>query len=101
MRAISFDGLRLAVALVLPAILLARALPAPADTLQRASLAGVAQHYSPQDLIGKSVVIVHNLQPVKLMGQESQGMLLAASDENGKLIIISPMSEITSGSVVK
>jgi methionyl-tRNA synthetase len=70
-------------------------------TEKRQILAGVAQHYSPQDLIGKSVVIVHNLQPAKLMGQESQGMLLAASDENGKLIIISPLSEITSGSVVK
>ena len=58
-------------------------------TEQRQIVAGIAQHYAPEDLVGKSVVVVFNLQPAKLMGQESQGMLLAASDASGKLVVIS------------
>lgn len=68
---------------------------------KRQIIAGIAQQYKPEDLIGKSVVVVFNLQPAKLMGQESQGMLLAASESNGKLVIIAPAGEIESGSVVK
>jgi methionyl-tRNA synthetase len=68
---------------------------------QRQIVAGIAQHYTPEDLAGKSVVVVFNLQPAKLMGQESQGMLLAASDTQGRLVILSPAAEIDSGSVVK
>jgi methionyl-tRNA synthetase len=70
-------------------------------TEKRQILAGIAQHYSPEDLIGKSVLVVFNLQPAKLMGQESQGMLLAASDNDGKLSILTPSAEIASGSVVR
>ena len=51
--------------------------------------------------MGKSVVVVFNLQPAKLMGQESQGMLLAASDTAGHLMIVTPAGEIASGSIVK
>ncbi|MBI4536199.1 MAG: methionine--tRNA ligase, partial [Ignavibacteriae bacterium] len=68
---------------------------------ERQIVAGIAQHYKPDDLIGKSVVVVFNLQPAKLMGQESRGMLLAASNENGRLVIVAPSGEIESGSVVK
>ena len=64
-------------------------------------MAGIAQHYKPDDLFGKSVVVVFNLQSAKLMGQESQGMLLAASDANGKLVFVTPSAEIESGSVVR
>jgi methionyl-tRNA synthetase len=70
-------------------------------TEQRQIVAGIAQHYTPEDLAGRSVVVVFNLQPAKLMGQESQGMLLAASDTQGRLVILSPAAEIDSGSVVK
>lgn len=49
----------------------------------RQVLAGIAEHYAPEDLVGKRVVIVANLKPRKLMGLESQGMVLAASDEGG------------------
>ncbi len=70
-------------------------------TEKRQILAGIAQHYKPEDLIGKSVVVVFNLQPAKLMGQESQGMLLAASDINGKFVYIAPSGEMESGSTVK
>jgi methionyl-tRNA synthetase len=51
--------------------------------------------------VGKTVVVVFNLQPAKLMGHESRGMLLAASDDHGRLVVLSPAAEITSGSVVK
>ena len=69
--------------------------------VQRQIVAGIAQHYKPEELIGKKIVVVANLAPAKLMGQESNGMLLAASDSNGKLCIISPEQDIEEGSNVK
>jgi methionyl-tRNA synthetase len=68
---------------------------------KRQVVAGIAQHYKPEELVGKSIIVVYNLQPAKLMGQESQGMLLAASDAAGKLVFITPAGEISSGSTVK
>ncbi len=70
-------------------------------TEQRQIVAGIAQHYQPEELLGKAVIVVFNLQPAKLMGQESQGMLLAASDSDGRLVVVSPSAEIASGSIVK
>lgn len=67
----------------------------------RQIVAGIAQHYAPEDLQGKLIVVVANLQPAKLMGQESNGMLLAASDGEGKLVILTPEKEIAEGSSVK
>ncbi len=67
----------------------------------RQIVAGIARHYKTEDLVGKSVVVVFNLQPAKLMGQESQGMMLAASDNDGKLVLIAPSAEIPSGSIVR
>ncbi|MBI3003918.1 MAG: methionine--tRNA ligase [Ignavibacteriales bacterium] len=68
---------------------------------KRQIVAGIAKHYAPETLVGKLVVIVANLEPAKLMGQESRGMLLAASDNNGKLSIVTTAEELSSGSVVK
>jgi methionyl-tRNA synthetase len=70
-------------------------------TERRQVVAGIAQHYAPDDLIGKSIIVVYNLAPAKLMGQESQGMLLAASDASGKLVVVSPSADIASGATVK
>jgi len=53
-------------------------------------LAGIAEHYKLEELIGKTIVVVANLQPAKLMGEESLGMLLAANSEDGKLVIVVP-----------
>jgi len=50
---------------------------------KRTIVAGIAANYTPQDLIGKQVIILANLKPAKLMGIVSEGMLLAATDENG------------------
>jgi methionyl-tRNA synthetase len=55
---------------------------------KRQIIAGIAQHYEPEQLTGKTVIILANLQPAKLMGLESKGMLLAASDKEGKLSIL-------------
>lgn len=66
---------------------------------KRQVMAGIAQHYAPDDLIGKQVVVVANLAPAKLMGQVSEAMLLAASD-NGKLVIVQPQRPVTSGAQV-
>jgi methionyl-tRNA synthetase len=68
---------------------------------RRQIVAGIAKHYKPDELVGKSVVVVYNLQPAKLMGQESRGMVLAASDDDGKLLVVSPAGEIASGAVVR
>jgi methionyl-tRNA synthetase len=56
---------------------------------QRTIVAGIAEAYAPDALIGRSVVIVFNLNPAKLMGVESNGMVLAASPEGGKPMLLS------------
>lgn len=69
---------------------------------KRQILAGVALHYTPESLIGKKIVVVANLQPATLMGHESQGMLLAASNEDGsKLVIVNPGDDMEPGSTVR
>jgi methionyl-tRNA synthetase len=55
---------------------------------QRTIVAGIAEAYEPAALVGKSVVIVFNLKPAKLMGIESNGMVLAASPDDGKPIVV-------------
>ena len=60
---------------------------------KRQILAGVAQHFSAESLVGKSVVVVANLAPRKMMGLESQGMILMAEDREGTLAVISADSE--------
>lgn len=68
---------------------------------KRQLVAGIAQHYSPSDLVGKKIIVVANLQPTKLMGTDSQGMLLAASDTDGKLVFVTTAGEISDGAIVK
>ena len=67
----------------------------------RQVIAGIAQHYKPEDLIGKKIVVVANLAPAKLMGQASEGMLLSASNSDGKLTILTCADDIDEGSIVK
>ena len=67
----------------------------------RTIVSGIKEWYSPEDLIGKKVIIVANLKPVKLRGIESQGMILAAEDSEGNLSISSLDREIESGSEVR
>lgn len=72
------------------------------DCGKRQILAGLAEHYEAETLIGKKIVVVANLKPAKLMGQESQGMLLAASPEdNSTIVLIQPAGDIAAGSRVR
>lgn len=66
---------------------------------QRQILAGIRNHYAPEELIGKQIVVVANLEPAKLRGLESQGMLLAASDE-GRVVILTPDKTVQPGANV-
>ena len=56
---------------------------------QRTIVAGIAEAYEPDALVGRSVAIVFNLKPAKLMGIESNGMVLAASPDGGKPVLVS------------
>ncbi len=67
---------------------------------KRQIVAGIAKHYAPEELVGKKIVVVANLKPAKLRGIESQGMLLAASDEKN-LTLITVDRDIKSGVKVK
>jgi methionyl-tRNA synthetase len=67
---------------------------------ERTVVAGIKEHYPKENLIGMQVLLVANLEPVKLMGVESQGMLLAAGDKDG-LHLMTPDSETTPGARVK
>ena len=64
----------------------------------RQIIAGVGDKYEPESLIGKNIIIVVNLEPKNLMGLESQGMLLAASNENEGPVLLTIMDDIAPGS---
>jgi methionyl-tRNA synthetase len=66
----------------------------------RTVLSGIAQHYSPEDIIGKQVTLIANLAPRKMMGIESQGMILMAEDGDGKLRLLQPNEVVMPGAVV-
>lgn len=63
-------------------------------------VAGIRAHYSPDELKGKKVIVVNNLEPAVIRGVESQGMLLAASDASS-LSLVTPERSVLLGSVVK
>lgn len=65
----------------------------------RQVVSGIAKHYKPEDLVGKKVVLVANLKPIKLRGIESHGMILAASDEEG-FTLASTLEDIESGASI-
>lgn len=63
-------------------------------------VAGIKGSYQKEELVGKQVVVVDNMEPAVLRGVESQGMILAASDESG-LSIVMPQKKMKLGSIVK
>ncbi len=70
-------------------------------TEQRQIVAGLKQYYAPEDLVGKNIVVVANLQPRMMRGYESQGMLLAGSSESrDKVIVVTVEGDIPPGSGV-
>ena len=68
---------------------------------KRTILSGIAQHFSPEEIIGKQVVVVANLAPRKMRGIESNGMILMAEDKEGKLFFVQPETVIGNGSEVR
>jgi tRNA-binding protein len=66
---------------------------------QRQICAGIREHYAPEELVGKQIVVVANLETAKLRGMESQGMLLAASDD-GRIIVLTPEKSVMPGAKV-
>lgn len=66
----------------------------------RQIVSGIAKAYTPEELAGKSVVIIANLDPRMMMGFESRGMLLAASDADGKPVVLTLEREVAPGTKV-
>lgn len=69
-------------------------------TEKRQIVAGIAKQYNPEDLVGKKIVVVVNLKPAKLKGIESNGMLLAASDDQS-ISVLTPLKDVSVGAKVK
>ena len=67
---------------------------------QRTVVSGIAMHFKPEDIVGQQVTLLANLAPRKLRGIESNGMILMAEDENGKLIFVQPSTKTTNGSTI-
>lgn len=64
---------------------------------KRTIVSGIAEHYSPEEVIGKTVQVLMNLAPRKIKGIESQGMILMAEDENNKLSFVVPEKDFEAG----
>lgn len=68
---------------------------------KRTIVSGIAQHFAPENLLNKQVIVVANLAPRKMRGTESQGMILTAEQPDGKLILVNPDALTVSGSTVR
>ena len=64
---------------------------------RRTIVSGVAEHFAPEELVGKQVSVVMNLKPRVIRGVESQGMLIFAQDADGKLVVVAPNREVADG----
>ena len=67
----------------------------------RTIVSGIAEYFEPDDIVGKQISIVANLEPKKIRGIESKGMILMAEDRDGKLFMISPGGKVSNGSLIK
>jgi methionyl-tRNA synthetase len=69
---------------------------------RRQICAGIRAYYQPEELVGKQIIVVANLEPRALRGETSQGMLLAATDTaSGKIVLLGPIEPVAAGSKVK
>ncbi len=66
----------------------------------RQILSGIKAHYSPEEMVGKKVMVITNLKPAKLAGMVSEGMLLCAEDEDGNLSLMTPEKDMPSGAEI-
>ncbi len=67
---------------------------------KRVVLAGIKQYYKPEEIIGKKILILANLKPRKMMGIESQGMVLMANTPDGKVVFVTPETDVDNGSYI-
>jgi methionyl-tRNA synthetase len=67
----------------------------------RTIVSGIAEYYEPEAIIGKLISIVANLEPKKIKGIESKGMILMAEDKDGKLVMVTPVDKVSNGSMIK
>ena len=67
---------------------------------KRTIVSGIAEHYSPEELVGKQVLVLVNLKPRELKGIMSQGMILMAEDATGKLRLLQPDDKTNAGAMV-
>ncbi len=70
-------------------------------TEKRTVVSGIAQHYKPEEIVGRQVTLVANLAPRKMRGIESQGMILMAEDKEGRLVFVSSSDKVSEGSEVR
>ncbi len=68
---------------------------------RRTIVSGIAEYYTPEEMVGKQVVMLANLEPRKIKGIESKGMILMVQDANGKLVLVQPQTTVANGSEVK
>ena len=67
----------------------------------RTVLSGIAEHYAPEAVVGKRVVVVSNLAPRKMRGIDSQGMILAGDGENGAVVLLEPDASLPLGARIR
>jgi methionine--tRNA ligase beta chain len=67
---------------------------------QRQIVSGIAENYTPEEMVGKSLPFIVNLEYRKFKGEESQGMLMATSTDDGKVILLEPNGEVPAGTEV-
>jgi methionyl-tRNA synthetase len=67
---------------------------------KRTILSGIAEHFSPEEMVGRQVTFIANLAPRMMMGIESQGMILMAEDKDGSLSLLQPHKEVWNGAGV-
>ena len=66
----------------------------------RQIVSGIKGHYTPEEMVGKKVMVVTNLKPAKLAGLISEGMLLCAEDADGKLALMVPEKDMPAGAII-
>ena len=67
----------------------------------RTIVSGIAEYFEPEKIVGMQISIVANLEPRKIKGIESKGMILMAEDKDGKLVMVSPVEKVSNGSAIK
>ncbi len=67
----------------------------------RTIVSGIAEYYEPEDIVGRQISIIANLEPRMIKGIESRGMILMAEDHDGRLVMVIPSAEVSNGSIIK